>query len=222
MDEKKQKRSESGEASKLRHRAEQRLRTKKIKPVETMADGDVRALVYELHVHQIELEMQNEELCIALAAARELPDKYCHLLDLLQGADIGITAVDPALNIVMANKKQAEIVGRSPNELVGKKCFREYEGWTRSARIVPGSKPWPAVFPPSLRGLGRERTAERLRYSSRLRRCSIRMASREDSSKLSRTLRSAGGQKSRCDEAKQCFNGPKKPLRRPTAPRASS
>ena len=46
-----------------------------------MAEVDARALVHELQVHQIELEMQNEELQRARAAAEEASEKYYDLFD---------------------------------------------------------------------------------------------------------------------------------------------
>ena len=57
------------------------MRDKKATPVEGMAEVDVRALVHELQVHQIELEMQNEELQRAQAAAQEASEKYYDLFD---------------------------------------------------------------------------------------------------------------------------------------------
>ena len=87
-----------------------------------MAEGDVRALVHELQVHQIELEMQNAEL---RRAGEESQRQY---RTLVEGADIGITLIDPAFNIVMTNTKQAAFVGRRPDELIGKKCFDEFGG----------------------------------------------------------------------------------------------
>jgi PAS domain S-box-containing protein len=87
--------------------------------------------------------MQNEELRRTEAAAKELRDQYNAAHEqaekvareaaelhrtLVERADIGITLIDPALNIVMANTKQAEFVGRNPDELVGKKCYCEYGG----------------------------------------------------------------------------------------------
>ena len=47
--------------AKIRRRAEARLRATK-RDVAAMPVKDVQQLVYELQVHQIELEMQNEEL----------------------------------------------------------------------------------------------------------------------------------------------------------------
>ncbi len=55
-------------AADLRQEAERRLRKQMLPPVEGMAEADVRALLHELQVHQIELEMQNEELLRAQAA----------------------------------------------------------------------------------------------------------------------------------------------------------
>ena len=52
----------SAPAAGLRHEAERRLRNKQAAPVEGLAKADVRALLHELPVHQIELKMQNEEL----------------------------------------------------------------------------------------------------------------------------------------------------------------
>ena len=46
-----------------------------------MSEVDARALLHELQVHQIELEMQNEEFQRAQAAAQEVSDKYHDLFD---------------------------------------------------------------------------------------------------------------------------------------------
>ena len=143
MDKNKKEQPESHAAGKLRRQAEQRLRTQETRPPAAMPEGDLRALVHELQVHQVELEMQNEELRRTEAAAKELRDQYNAAHEqaekvareaaelhrtLVERADIGITLIDPALNIVMANTKQAEFVGRNPDELVGKKCYCEYGG----------------------------------------------------------------------------------------------
>jgi hypothetical protein len=63
-------------AADLRQAAEERLRSKKATPGEGLAEVDVRALLHELQVHQIELEMQNEELQRAQAVAEEASERY--------------------------------------------------------------------------------------------------------------------------------------------------
>ena len=65
----------------LRRKAEQRLGERKVEPLEKLNENDVRALVHELQVHQIELEMQNEELRSAQAAVEEVSRKYTDLFD---------------------------------------------------------------------------------------------------------------------------------------------
>jgi PAS domain S-box-containing protein len=64
-----------------RRRAEQRLNMGTARPALTVSEIDARALVHELQVHQIELEMQNEELLRAQAAAEEASARYCDLFD---------------------------------------------------------------------------------------------------------------------------------------------
>jgi len=68
-------------AAELRRKAEHRLGQRKGKPLEGLSENDVRSLVHELQVHQIELEMQNEELLRAQSAAEEVSRKYTDLFD---------------------------------------------------------------------------------------------------------------------------------------------
>ena len=92
MNAKKNADSGSSQAGDLRHEAERRLHTRKASPAEAVAKGDSRALVHELQVHQIELEMQNEELQSARAAAEEASEKYFNLFDF---ARLGISSGMP-------------------------------------------------------------------------------------------------------------------------------
>ena len=69
----------------LRHQAEDLLKTTK-RDVAAMPVKDVQRLVHELQVHQIELEMQNDELRrtqLELEAAR---DRYMDLYDFSRSA----------------------------------------------------------------------------------------------------------------------------------------
>ncbi len=46
----------------------------------------------------------------------------------IESIDVGLTVIDTDFNIVLANTKQASFVHSTPHKLVGKKCYREYEG----------------------------------------------------------------------------------------------
>ncbi|MEX2606760.1 MAG: histidine kinase, partial [Kiritimatiellia bacterium] len=71
-------------AQELRRRAELRI-TEEVKEREErealISDADSRRLLHELQVHQIELEMQNEELQTSRNQAEALLDKYVELYD---------------------------------------------------------------------------------------------------------------------------------------------
>jgi PAS domain S-box-containing protein len=71
----------SPDARVLRQQAERKLREQSPLAEQPSSEIDARALVHELQVHQIELEMQNEELRRAGARAQEALDKYTDLFD---------------------------------------------------------------------------------------------------------------------------------------------
>jgi PAS domain S-box-containing protein len=77
------------EPQELRVRAENRLRHKEIETLR--ADGNVDRLLHELQVHQVELEMQNEDLgslCAEVLAARE------HYADIYDFAPVSYVTLD--------------------------------------------------------------------------------------------------------------------------------
>ena len=96
------------QASDLRQEAERRLGGKKATPVEGMTEADVRALLHELQVHQIELEMQNEQLLSAQTAVQELSDKYHDLFDF---APVGYFRLDGQGRILEVNLAGASLLG---------------------------------------------------------------------------------------------------------------
>ena len=76
--------------------------------IEQMSGGEARALVHELHVHQAELESQNEEL---LQIHRELELSRRHYSDLFEHAPVGYLIVDDAAIVHRVNQTFLEMVG---------------------------------------------------------------------------------------------------------------
>ena len=106
------------QAAELRRKAEERLRTTEGNLGHPPADADARALVHELQVHQIELEMQNEELLRAQAAAVEASEKYYDLFDF---APVGYFLWDHEGRILEVNLAGAALVGLDRGVLVQKR-----------------------------------------------------------------------------------------------------
>ena len=115
------KRDQEKKADELRTRAEKRLKSKK-NVLKGTLDADSRKLLNELQVHQIELEMQNEELRrthLELEVSRE---KYYDLYDL---APVGYFSLDQTSQILEVNLKGASMVGMERRLLV-KKRFTQF------------------------------------------------------------------------------------------------
>jgi PAS domain S-box-containing protein len=107
-----------GAAKGLRNKAERRLQSKETMPEKAMDDGDVRALLHELQVHQIELEMQNEELLHAQTAVQEVSDNYRDLFDF---APVGYFRLDKVGKILEVNLAGAELFGLDRGSVLGKR-----------------------------------------------------------------------------------------------------
>ena len=73
--------SASAEAAVLRHSAEARLRSKASGENLPQTEADLRRLLHEFEVHQVELEMQNEELRRAREELELSRNKYAELYD---------------------------------------------------------------------------------------------------------------------------------------------
>jgi len=100
----------------LREQAEERLRATR-RDVAAMPVKDVQQLVHELQVHQIELEMQNDELRrtqLELEAAR---DRYVDLYDF---SPAGYLSLDMSGTIMEANLRAGMLLGFNRQELIGK------------------------------------------------------------------------------------------------------
>jgi PAS domain S-box-containing protein len=106
------------DARALRQQAEQKLREHQALAKQPPKETDARALVHELEVHQIELEMQNEELRRAEAQAQEAADKYTDLFDF---APLGYFQLTQDGVIREANLAGAALLGLDRSRVVSRR-----------------------------------------------------------------------------------------------------
>jgi PAS domain-containing protein len=96
------------DAQTLRRKAEERLKKKQKKTDKPVIEADVKKLLHELQVHQIELEMQNEELRQANETAETALKKYTILYDF---APMGYFTLDSDGSICELNFTGADLLG---------------------------------------------------------------------------------------------------------------
>ena len=84
-------------------------------PVEAVSEVDACALVHELQVRQIELEMQNEELQHAYAAAQEASENYYDLFDF---APVAYFLWDAEGRILAVNLAGAALLGLNRKAMI--------------------------------------------------------------------------------------------------------
>ena len=96
------------DAQMLRKKAEEKLKENKRKTDKPVLESDVKKLLHELQVHQIELEMQNEELREAYETAETALKNYTMLYDF---APMGYFTLDSEGSIYELNFTGAEILG---------------------------------------------------------------------------------------------------------------
>ncbi len=82
-----------------------------------LSHEDLRRLVHELRVHQIELDMQNEELRCVQVKLEESKDCYSELYDL---APVGYLTLDPKGHIQQMNFTVSRLLGQERESLVGR------------------------------------------------------------------------------------------------------
>jgi hypothetical protein len=103
------------DAKKLRKLAEDLLKEKQKKAEMPSLEADVKKLLHELQVHQIELEMQNDELLKAYETAETALRKYTMLYDL---APMGYLTLKSNCTISELNFTAAEILGEKRFSLI--------------------------------------------------------------------------------------------------------
>lgn len=114
----------AGSEPTLRHRAEARLRGLSFEAADGPEDwlpAAARQALHELRVHQIELEMQNEELRQAQVALDTLRARY---FDLYELAPAGYCSVSEKGLVVEANLGTATLLGVARGRLLGQPFSR--------------------------------------------------------------------------------------------------
>ena len=104
----------------LREKAEERLYDKAAAVTGKDFD-DAQKLIHELEVHQIELEMQNEELRSTQAKLVDSRDKYHELYDF---APVGYFTLDEKAQIRRVNLTGTELLGLESSKLINTKFSR--------------------------------------------------------------------------------------------------
>ena len=106
-------------AEELRRQAEERLDklAADASDAASPVPENVATVVHDLRVHQIELEMQNEELRRVQLELQESREKYFALFDL---APVGYLTLDRKSNVCDANLTAARLLGVERQRLVGR------------------------------------------------------------------------------------------------------
>ena len=107
----------------LRRKAEKKLKTRSTRPdLRKIPWSDVEKIVYELEVHQVELELQNEELRQAQEDLQESRLKY---FDLFELAPVGYLIMNASGIIKEANLTAALLLGIERARLINR-TFAQY------------------------------------------------------------------------------------------------
>ena len=102
----------------MRRRAEGRLRKQPKGGARIEARADARRILHELQVHQIELELQNEELKQSKAEVDASREKYTDLYDF---APVGYYTLTADGTIQLVNFMGASLVGIERSQLMGRR-----------------------------------------------------------------------------------------------------
>jgi len=101
-------------AAELRRLAEHRLQERKAEKAQSSTEQDTLRLLHELQVHQVELEMQNEELIAARSEVEAVLERYTDLYDF---APVGYFTLDRDGIIRQVNITGAILLGIERSKL---------------------------------------------------------------------------------------------------------
>ena len=105
-------------AALLRQKAEELLLRRDVAYNVSTSENDSLKLIHELQVHQIELEMQNEELVIAKERAELAEEKYTELYDFAPSGYLSLTRDG---RISELNFTAARMLGADRSHLIKKR-----------------------------------------------------------------------------------------------------
>ena len=105
------------EGKSLRSRAEQRLRCRPHQMMARATEAQMKSVIHELEVHQIELEMQNDQLQVSQQELERAKESYTELYDF---APVGYVTVSKKGVIEESNLTLARLLGVERSRLIGK------------------------------------------------------------------------------------------------------
>src|SRR5512144_766627 len=105
-------------AAELRRLAEERLRAKRASASRREVPQDQERLNHELQVHQVELEMQNEEL---RRVRDELEASLARYTELYDFAPVGYVTLDGKSTILAINLAGAPMLGKERARVIGQR-----------------------------------------------------------------------------------------------------
>ncbi len=108
----------TGRAGELRRRAEGRLRNQSIGGARIETKADAQRILHELQVHEIELELQNEQLKQSKAEVDASLERYTDLYDF---APVGYFSVDEQALILDVNLTGAALLGTERSRLTNRR-----------------------------------------------------------------------------------------------------
>ncbi|HSN31762.1 MAG TPA: PAS domain S-box protein [Ideonella sp.] len=114
--------------SEMRRRAEERVSADMRQRLRAAEGADVERLLHDLGVHQIELQMQNEELMRTQLALEASRDRY---VDLYEQAPVAYLSFGLDGEIFEANRLAAELLRQAPARLIGRRLFEFVEAADR-------------------------------------------------------------------------------------------
>ena len=109
-------------SSALRQRAEDIVRNSSQAKREDLSPEEIQNLIHDLQVHQVELEIQSEELCRLQAELQRSRDRYANLYHF---APVGCLTLDENEAIVEVNLVGAALLDLERSHLIGR-AFSQY------------------------------------------------------------------------------------------------